>query len=286
MPLQIVEHRPYEVGARYSIGGVMRRIDRRGLHVWKNRAGVRWHHPVAQVQFCFALARGVDGMPTALTTAIIRRNIEELLARRTDGFLSYPFDFPLHGDATNTIHSPWWSGMAQGQLLSLLCRMEERGIGDYRADIERTLTTLATLHDPQGDAAGPWVTFRDAEGMLWFEEYAGDVAPMRVLNGHLFAVFGLYDAWRHTASTEAESLLLEGARTVAHYAERFRRAPGPTVYGLRIDTPIARSPKYHSIHIGQLLYLEQMTGDAEFGRIARDFASDTGEELPTLPTEL
>lgn len=122
--------------------------------------------------------------------------------------------------------------------------------------------------------------------MLWFEEYAGDVAPMKVLNGHLFAVFGLYDVWRHTGSSEAELLALEGARTVAHYSEDFRRPPGPSVYGLRVDSPIARSPKYHSIHIRQLLYLEQMTGEAEFGRIALTFANDTGEDVPALPIDL
>ena len=265
-----------------------RSVDPNGRHVWRDKTGHVRAHPVAQAQFALATLEShrAGGSTRDLKQAIV--NARDAARRGRDGFAPYPFDFALHGEADNTIHAPWYSAMAQGQLLSLASRLAHDTRDEQFHRFGLTLFgTLADEHRHDALPDSPWVTFVDSEGMLWFEEYAGDVEPMRVLNGHLFAMFGLYDWWALTGSAEAERLFARGAETVLHYANRLRVVGEASWYGMRVQhTRVAQSPKYHRIHISQLQHVAAMTGDDRFLQVADAFASDIGMLLPTVPEQL
>jgi hypothetical protein len=105
--------------------------------------------------------------------------------------------------------------MAQGIALSLFTRLyESTGAVGYRTAADATWASLLVSRS----TSGPWVSYADAGGYLWLEEYA-DNAPRlssdRSVNGHLFALFGVWDYWRLTKSSSAVAIF-DGAATTLH----------------------------------------------------------------------
>jgi hypothetical protein len=254
--------------------------DDSGLHLYE-RDGVRHVHPVGQGQYVLMMLNSFDltGDREFLDRAI--RNLDSLLDSSTESegakFFPYTFDFPLYGLDELTLHAPWWSGMAQGQMLSALVRAyEATGDERYRNAADSTFASFAPRPAEDWPVTEPAVAFVDGDGVLWLEEYSGDLEPAYVLNGHIFAIFGLYDYWELTGSEEAERMIDGAATAVAHYLPEFRNGPGElSWYGLTIK-PNARGlhTKYHRIHQEQLQVLADMTGERLFSDYAELFASD------------
>lgn len=89
------------------------------------------YFPTNMLQYAFALldAWAVDRAdPSRLVQVecIAAKLIEMSLASDSDLLVPYCFDFPLHGDRSGEVMvNPWYSAMAQGQTLSLFCRLHE-----------------------------------------------------------------------------------------------------------------------------------------------------------------
>lgn len=244
--------------------------DGNGIHVYE-RDGVRYRHPVAQTQYALSLVEAFFATGNREWLAAAEANAQDLIDNASpEGILEYWFDFPLHGDPDNTIHAPWRSAMAQGQFLSLTTRLWQATDDPYwRVAADETFETLLDQDTDQ------WVTFTDEEGYVWLEEYAGDVEPMRVLNGHVFAMYGLYDYHHATGSVEALELFYAAGETVLRYMPQLRVPDDVSWYGIRIqDNPIAQSASYHAIHIRQLDTLALMTGNPEYAEWARLLEAD------------
>ncbi len=254
--------------------------DESGLHLYE-RDGTRHVHPVGQGQYVLMMLNSFDltGDEEFLDRAVL--NLDSLLdsSIESDGaiFFPYTFDFPLYGLEELTLHAPWWSGMAQGQILSALVRAyEATGDERYREAADRTFASFAPRSVEDWPITEPAVSFVDGDGVLWLEEYSGDLEPAYVLNGHLFAVFGLYDYWELTGSEEAARMIDGAATAVAHYLPEFRNASGElSWYGLTIKpNPRGLHAKYHRIHKEQLRVLADMTGERLFSDYADLFAAD------------
>ena len=57
--------------------------------------------------------------------------------------------------------------------------------------------------------------YKDKEGFVWYEEYPSlENEPPHVLNGFIFALFGLYDYYKATESEEALELFNQGIKTL------------------------------------------------------------------------
>lgn len=236
-------------------------------------------HPVTQSEHALSALRHGDPAIGEAQTKAAAATMDAVLGQgitTSHGlFLPYRFDFPLHGDPSNTIHAPWFSAMAQGEALAAVAWLADR-TGDERWFercnlLVRSLTTLRSDID-EGE---PWVVFVDDDHLLWFEEYAGDVIPMRVLNGHLFTLFGLYDYWLLTGDARVIPWLDGAATTVEYALPRLRRRGEPSFYGLRVqDVPVAQSIKYHRVHVRQLRLLATVFGDERFRSYADALESD------------
>ena len=184
-------------------------------------------------------------------------------------WLSYQFDFALHSDQANTIHAPWYSAMAEGLALSLSSRLYSITGNDlYLKEADSFFNALANIK-PIKAAGSVGVSFVDENSYLWLEEYSGDVAPMRVINGHIFAIFGLADYWKVTRSSKCEQIIKGASSTVLHYFDGYRNPGTISWYGMRVqDNPHAMSAKYHKIVTGQFRSLASITGDATFSKKA------------------
>ena len=138
------------------------------------------------------------------------------------------------------MNAPWFSGMAQGLVLSLEVRLFEL-TGDPAA-LTRAGEVFASF-EIAGPRGGPWVTWVDRDRYLWIEEYPS-AHPDRALNGFIFGVFGVYDYWRVTRDPDAERILLATVTTLRHYVTKYRRPGVPSYYCLAHVT--RRSPTTRS----------------------------------------
>ena len=167
------------------------------------------------------------------------------------------------------MHAPWYSAMAQGMALSLATRLyRDTGQAAYLAAADLLFGSFRHL----GRGPGPWVTYVDAAGYLWLEEYPeADARPDHTANGFNYALFGIYDYWSATQDLMALQILRGGLTTMRHYIDQYRIPGSYSKYCLSHGKPQA---KYHRIVTGQLVYLARMSGDAYFLTMSQLFAED------------
>lgn len=254
-------------------------LDDDGVAMWRDSRGVLQNHPVYLVQYALAALGGYSRTGDARYLQRALANAERLVLQSErggeDNALWFPYHFAYrYYDVTMPV--PWWSSMGQGQPLSLFSRLAREDASDTRW---RELAD-ATFRSFNGWRAlgRPWITTMDPRGQLWFEEYAGDVEPLLVINGHIFALYGLYDYAMLTGDPHAVDFFDGGATTVRNYIETFRVPGGVSYYCVRdgyCQRPEWQNSSYHPIHIQQLRMLGQMTGDTRFEEAALMLKNDT-----------
>jgi hypothetical protein len=271
-----VDRRPYTNGL-LTEGQLEHPVDEEGVRLYE-RDGKRYYHPVAIAQYALAqldVATRTGDEDTLESAAVNAAKLIEV-ADRHDGGLYFPygFDFSLGGNKKQTIHAPWWSAMAQGQALSLFVRLHRiTGEARWRDAADRTFKTL----DDRGPREEPWSIYVDQHHYLWFEEYAGDTKPLLVLNGHMFAIFGLWDYHRLTKSPKAKVLFDGGVTLLREYLPLFRVDGEASYYCIRAPLclrPSWQDEKYHGIVIKQMRIIGDMADDRWFVREARRFRDD------------
>jgi hypothetical protein len=162
----------------------------------------------------------------------------------------------------DTLKAPWYSGLAQGQGISLLVRAHrETGDPEYLRAAERAFTGFLVPTNEGG------VTFTDKQGNLWFEEYIVS-PPTHILNGFIWATWGVYDYFLATADPTAQDLFQRAVKTLlenlGHYDLGFWSLYEQS--GTRLK--MVASPFYHQLHIVQLRVMHQLTGETQFARFA------------------
>ena len=171
-----------------------------------------------------------------------------------------------NGTHTYRLSAPWLSAMAQGQCSSLLVRLSlETGAQELAASARRG---LAPLHLPSA-RGGVAATLA---GGPFFEEYPTD-PPSFVLNGAIFAAWGVRDVAVGLGDAEAESLFSASVETLAGAVERWDTGYWSLydLYPHRVRN--VASPFYHALHARQLRLLAGMTGRSELEATAERFES-------------
>jgi heparosan-N-sulfate-glucuronate 5-epimerase len=162
----------------------------------------------------------------------------------------------------DTLKAPWYSGLAQGQGISVLVRAhKESGDAKY---LEAAQRALASFFQPI-PAGG--VSFTDARSDLWFEEYIVS-PPTHILNGFIWAAWGVYDYFLATKDQAAHDLFSRAVQTLLQNVERYDLGFWSLYEQSGTRLPMVASPFYHRLHIVQLRILHRLTGEADFARIA------------------
>ena len=244
-------------------------VDRAGVPLYRT-GGKTYYHPVILAQRALDLLDGYRRTHDPRYLAGARRVAARLVAMSSmvdaARYLPYQFDFALHGRASETLQAPWYSGMAEGMALSVFSRLHAL---DGRASDLDVARSLFLALEPHG-RTGAWVTWVDASGYVWIEEYPG-TNPDHTLNGFNFALYGLYDYVQETGDPAARRLFVGGLTTVIHYLPQFRRPGHISLYCLAHRV---QSQKYHDIHVAQLKMLARMTGSPLLARYAALFDAD------------
>jgi len=179
----------------------------------------------------------------------------------------YNFDFPLHGYPDETIRSPWYSGMAQGQVLSAFVRLYNIIEDDkYKDAARKVFNSFFTFKDINM----PWISYIDHNKYVWIEEYPME-DPTNALNGFIFAIYGLYDYYLLTQDSKCKEILLACLTTVKDNIHLFRNKDDLSYYCLKHKV---KSESYHKVHIDQLEMLFLITQDRYFSAMAELFNND------------
>lgn len=161
-----------------------------------------------------------------------------------------------------TLRAPWYSALAQGQGISVLVRAH-RESGDSRY-LDAAECALASFYKSTCEGG---VAFTDRRGDLWFEEYIVS-RPTHVLNGFIWATWGVYDYALATKDHSARNLYSRAVQTLLHNLDRYDLGFWSLYEQSRTRLPMVASPFYHQLHIVQLRVMHRLTGEDAFARVA------------------
>jgi len=163
----------------------------------------------------------------------------------------YNFDLKEYG-----VKAPWISGMAQGQLVSVLLRayflLKNK---EYLEIADGAINTMITPIEKGG-------TLSIDQYGVWIEEVPSK-PPSHILNGFIFALAGLYEYMlvRGRKKKIFNTLINSLKRNTVYYDLNYW-----SLYDLYYYRPA--SIKYHIIHVKQLKWLYLITGYKEFKRVS------------------
>jgi heparosan-N-sulfate-glucuronate 5-epimerase len=163
------------------------------------------------------------------------------------------------------LQAPWYSGLAQGQGISVLVRahLETRKI----AYLDAAALALKCFYEPV-DRGG--VGYSDAEGNYWIEEYIVHPAPpTHILNGFVWATWGLWDYVLATGDPNVRGLFEKSIRTITANLSSFDTGYWSLYEQSGKRMKMLASPFYHGLHIVQLRVMHGITGETTFDKFAR-----------------
>jgi len=160
------------------------------------------------------------------------------------------------------LKAPWYSGLAQGHGISLLLRAHLDTAATSYLDAAQRAFAAFLRSTAQGG-----VTFTDEQGDIWFEEYIV-TPPTHILNGFLWAAWGVYDYWLATGEDSARNLFQQATQTLLRNLHRYDLGFWSLYEQSGTRLKMVASPFYHRLHIVQLRIMQRLTGCEEFGHYA------------------
>jgi hypothetical protein len=160
------------------------------------------------------------------------------------------------------LKAPWYSALAQGQGISLLVRAHrETSEVRYLHAAERAFGPFFKNIDEGG------VVYKDEDGQTWFEEYIVS-PPTHILNGFIWASWGVYDYFLATGDKRAQELFEQAVQTLARNLDQYDAGFWSLYEQSGTRLKMMASPFYHDLHIVQLEILYRLTGEMLFKRYA------------------
>lgn len=199
------------------------------------------------------------------------------LSHEYDGalFAPYEFDHRVHQQQEMLLKAPFYSGMAQGEMLSVMIRLHHlTGKEEYFAWAHQTFLSLVRVQPLDT----PWVSRVDLDGYFWIEEYTFPEGMDQTLNGFIAAVYGVYDYYVLTRDPRARLMWDACLTTLRRYLPDYRR-PGMSSYYC-LGHGHAANAEYHRLHISMCRELARLSGDEFFVAIARQFNEDSRATEP------
>ena len=160
------------------------------------------------------------------------------------------------------LKAPWYSALAQGQGISVLVRAHKES-GDARY-LDAARAAFVSFERPIADGG---VAFTDESGDLWFEEYIVS-PPTHILNGFIWALWGVYDYALATEEGAVGELFSRGVRTLLHNVDRYDLGFWSLYEQSGTRLPMVASSFYHRLQIVQLRVMLRLTGEAKFAEVA------------------
>lgn len=171
---------------------------------------------------------------------------------------NHHFDFEYR----TPLRAPWYSGLAQGQGISILVRAyKESGEAKY-LDAARAAFQCMLAHVDVGG-----VIYTDEKGHRWIEEYIVS-PPTHILNGFFWALWGVYDLAVLTNERVVWQVWHESLETLKANLQQYDTGYWSLYEQSGTRMKMMASPFYHRLHIVQMQVIARLTGDAFFQHYA------------------
>ena len=165
--------------------------------------------------------------------------------------LMHNFDFEYR----DTLKKPWYSGLAQGQALSVLIRaLKETGDDKYAQACHSIFKSFMV------DVKHGGVRFTDENGDAWIEEYIVD-PPTHILNGFVWALWGIYDYSIYFSDNLAEDTFKNFSLTIVKNLHTYDLGYWSKYEHSGTLLPMIASPFYHKLHVVQMHVMYLITGE-------------------------
>ena len=222
-----------------------------------DNAGWRYS-PVAASQFCYtAYNEYILTSNETLKMHVIQQS-EGLLSRseQNDDGLLWRYNF---SQATFGAEPGWISGMAQG--LAMACFSGAYLITENQTFIDAAYRAYLGLNASFGDNGTRIDLTEDA---LFFEEVAGKGSePTQILNGMIYALGGLWLSNEASQNEEYINSLEKGIAGVKMLLDNYDPG-GSSLYDLGPKRIARLGTNYNLVHVSQMQWLYDLTGDVAF----------------------
>ena len=172
------------------------------------------------------------------------------------------FDFEYR----DTLKSPWYSGLAQGQGISVLVRAYKE---THQEKYKKAAHDAFNVFDVATVNGG--VNFIDANGNSWIEEYIVH-PPTHILNGFIWGLWGVYDFAKQFESEHAKGLFNKYNGTLIQELESYDTGFWSLYEHSGTWLKMIASSFYHKLHIIELRVMYQLTSENIFNEIANKWA--------------
>jgi len=170
----------------------------------------------------------------------------------------YVWNHNFDWEYRDLLKAPWYSALAQGAGLSALVRayvlLKDK---KYLKAAELALESFKYELNEGG------VTYTDSDGHIWFEETIVD-PPTHILNGFMWALWGIYDYYLLTHDDSVKELFNRAVLTLHDNLKKFDLGFWSLYEQSGTKIKMIASPFYHSLHVVQLLITYKLTGDPIF----------------------
>jgi len=201
-------------------------------------------------------------------------NVRRQKTLKAAGWLAANLEQNVHGlwvwnhhfdwDYRDMLKAPWYSGLAQAQGISLLLRAYVHPHSDGCEYLRAAEKALIALTRPIAEGG---VLFEDDNKDLWIEEYLVN-PPTHILNGFMWALWGVFDFWLARKDASAKVIFDRGVATLLRNLARFDTGYWSLYEQSGTRLKMLASPFYHQLHIVQLSVMFKLTGDVRFAAVA------------------
>ncbi len=154
------------------------------------------------------------------------------------------------------IKAPWSSAMDSGEALSFYLRVYQLTNEEHLLSTTKKIYNFLKIDFSEGG-----VRRVDEKGYVWLEEYPS-APPSYVLNGFIYAVFGLYDLYRVTGNYEVKEDIDHYILTLKDNIHRFDSGYW-SLYDLQ-KKELVRYYYQKNVHVPQLEILYLLSGEEIF----------------------
>lgn len=226
------------------------KFDDNGVPMCMGPEGKLLYFPINIAQYGFMLHTEWSEKNDEETFQKILKCINQLELLKTEKE-NYTVWLHNYREVKYNIPSPWSSAMAQGEIISLYLRVYQITKDERLLETAKRAYNFLKIDYSNGGARRI-----DENGDLWLEEYPSD-PPSYVLNGFIYAVFGLIDLYRVTIDQEVKKDLDACIQTLEKNLHRFDA--GYWSYYDLLKKELVRYYYQKNVHVPQLEVLYILT---------------------------
>ena len=238
-------------------------FDEKGVPMIQDSEGKLAYYPVNVAQYGFMQHAEYLSSKKEESLSVLKACIERLIEMKTEYKGTFVW-FHHSEDLNYHIPAPWASAMAQGEIMSLFLRYYQISNDPIHLEAARKAYQFLQIEDDTHS-----VRRKDERGYLWFEEYPSS-PPSYVLNGYIYAIFGLYDLYRVTKDITVKADIDACLETLKANLPKYDA--GYWSYYDQLKKELVRYYYQKNVHVLQMKAMYQLTNEPIFDKYAKKWA--------------